>query len=203
MVALMSEKPHNGAAAHGSSDGSLVRRLKDGCEDAAKQLYIRYAKRLRSLARNKSSTKLARRMDAEDIVQSVFRIFFAGAKGGLYDVPDGEDLWKLLLAIALNKIRDVNSYHRAAKRDVRITAELERLAPATDTDDEEFAVSFLRMVVNDTLKRLSPAERQMIELRMDGYDMDEMCARLHRSKRTVERILQQARVRLKQEFDED
>ena len=86
---------------------------------------------------------------------------------------------------------------------MRITAELERLAPLTDTDDEEFAVSFLRLVVNDTLKRLSPAERQMIELRMDGYDMDEMCARLHRSKRTVERILQQARARLKQEFDED
>ena len=119
----MTEQPRDGSTANGASDGSLVRRLKGGSEDAATQLYTRYANRLRALARANTSAQLARRVDAEDIVQSVFRIFFAGASRGMYDVPAGEDLWKLLLVIALNKIRGESVYHQAAKRDVRVTAE--------------------------------------------------------------------------------
>src|SRR5205823_9703271 len=122
------------------SDRSLLRRLRSGSEDAATQLYRRYAHRLRALARANTSTQLARRVDAEDIVQSVFRIFFTAASQGLYDVPAGEDLWKLLLVIALNKIRAEGVFHQAAKRDVRATAELDRLDPAAEPEgDDEFA----------------------------------------------------------------
>src|SRR3954470_24029280 len=87
------------------SDGSLLRRLRVGSEDAATALYLRYASRLRHLTAANTSPQLARRVDADDIVQSVFRAFFDGAGQGLYDVPAGEDLWKLLVVIALNKIR--------------------------------------------------------------------------------------------------
>src|SRR5436189_5093408 len=107
------------------SDHSLLRRLRGGSEDAAAQLYRRYAHRLRALARANTSAQLARRVDAEDIVQSVFRIFFAGASQGLYDVPAGDDLWKLLLVIALNKIRAEGVFHQAAKRDIRATADMD------------------------------------------------------------------------------
>ncbi len=200
----MTEQPQDGTSANGASDSSLVRRFKSGSEDAATQLYTRYAKRLRALARTKTSAQLARRVDAEDIVQSVFRIFFAGASRGMYDVPAGEDLWKLLLVIALNKIRGASVFHNAAKRDVRNTAELERLEPTAEPEDgEEFAASFLRLVVNDTLERLPPAERLMLELRMEGYDVGEIADRVGRSKRTVERTLQQARTRLKEVLDEE
>jgi RNA polymerase sigma-70 factor (ECF subfamily) len=200
----MTEQPLDGKAANRASDGSLVRRLRGGSEDAATQLYTRYAKRLRALARANTSAQLARRVDAEDIVQSVFRIFFAGASKGLYDVPAGDDLWKLLLVIALNKIRGASVFHNAAKRDVRVTADLERLEPTAEPEnEEEFTANFLRLVVNDTLERLPPAERRMLELRMDGYDVTEIAARVSRSKRTVERTLQQARTRLKQVLDED
>jgi len=200
----MTDQPHDGKIPSRVSDGSLIRRLRDGSEDAATQLYTRYAKRLRALAKTKTSGQLARRVDAEDIVQSVFRIFFAGAKGGLYDIPDGDDLWKLLLVIALNKIRGASDFHNAAKRDIRATADLERLEPTAEPEyEEKFAASFLRLVVRDTLERLPPPERQMLELRMEGYDVVEMSARTGKSKRTVERTLQQARARLKQVLDED
>jgi RNA polymerase sigma-70 factor (ECF subfamily) len=200
----MTEQPKDGRAADSVSDGSLVRRLRGGSEDAATKLYTRYAQRLRALARANTSAQLARRVDAEDIVQSVFRIFFTGASRGLYDVPAGEDLWKLLLVIALNKIRGESVFHHAAKRDVRATAELDRLEPAAEPEDgEESAVIFLRLVVKDTLERLPPAERQMLELRMEGFDVAEIADRVSRSKRTVERTLQQARTRLKQVLDED
>ena len=61
---------------------------------------------------------LASRVDPEDIVQSVFRSFFQRAITDAYSVPAGQDLWKLLLTIALNKVRSQGVYHRAAKRDV-------------------------------------------------------------------------------------
>ena len=191
-------------AADAPSDRSLLRRLRGGSEDAATQLYRRYAHRLRALARANTSAHLARRVDAEDIVQSVFRIFFAAATQGLYDVPAGEDLWKLLLVIALNKIRAEGVFHQAAKRDVRATAELSRIDPAAEPDDgDDFATSFLRLVVKDTLERMPPLERQALELRMEGYEVAEIADRVGRSKRTVERCLQQARTRLKSLLDED
>jgi RNA polymerase sigma-70 factor (ECF subfamily) len=192
------------APADAPSDRSLLRRLQGGSEDAATQLYRRYAHRLRALARAKTSTHLARRVDAEDIVQSVFRIFFAGASQGLYDVPAGEDLWRLLLVIALNKVRDAGAFHQAAKRDIRATTDLGRLdAAAEPEDDDEFATSFLRLVVRDTLERLTETERRVLELRLEGYDLAEIGRLVGRSKRTVERCLQQARNRLKSLLDED
>src|SRR3954451_16216202 len=123
-----------GPVSDAPSNRSLLRRLRGGSEDAATQLYRRYAHRLRALARANTSAHLARRVDAEDIVQSVFRIFFTAASQGLYDVPAGEDLWKLLLVIALNKIRAEGVFHQAAKRDIRTTAELE---PGAEPEDSE------------------------------------------------------------------
>src|SRR5690349_20841483 len=89
----------------GPSDGSLLARVREGSQDAAAALYHRYAQRLLALARAKCGDDLAARVDAEDIVQSVFGSFFRGARQGYYDVPSGEEMWGLLLVIGLNKIR--------------------------------------------------------------------------------------------------
>ena len=45
--------------------------------------------------------------------------FFRKAGSGDYEVPHGEDLWKLFLVMALNKVRAKGAFHRAAKRDIR------------------------------------------------------------------------------------
>src|SRR5919199_1055829 len=108
------------------SDRRLLERFQKGDREAAGLLYARYADRLRALTRRKSSSALACRLDPDDIVQSVFRNFFHAAQEGGYDVPPGEDLWKLLLVIALNKIRARGTFHRAAKRDVRRTRRMLR-----------------------------------------------------------------------------
>src|SRR5262249_3618200 len=103
------------------SDRSLLERLRQGSEGAAELLYARYAQRLRDLARAQCSPDLARRVEVDDIVQSVFGSFFRGASQGYYSLPAGEELWKLFLVISLNKIRAKGAYHRAAKRDARRT----------------------------------------------------------------------------------
>jgi RNA polymerase sigma-70 factor, ECF subfamily len=178
-----------------SSDHALLQRFRRGQSDAATVLYVRYAKRLNALARSKCSPALAHRVEPEDIVQSVFRSFFRKAADGLYDVPEGEDLWKLFLVITLNKIYAKSVFHHARKRDVRLTvntADIDESALGRDEPDDQ-ALAELQMVVEEILSRLSDLGRQMVELRIQGFEVAEIAQMTVRSKRTVERTLQQFR----------
>ncbi len=179
------------------SDRSLLQRFRRGSQDAATQLYLRYAARLRALAQTHCSPDLAPRVDVDDIVQSVFGSFFRGASQGYYDVPAGEELWRLFLVIALNKIRAKGAFHRAAKRDVRLTAGSEWLdrSEAAHPHDEA-AYQHLHLVIEEALDRLPPEFKEMVELRIEGYEVVEIARKTGRSKRTVERILQEARRQL-------
>lgn len=185
------------------SDRSLLHRFRRGDQDAATQLYLRYAKRLRALAKAQCSPDLARCVDAEDIVQSVFRSFFRGASRGYYDVPIGEELWKLFLVIALNKIRAQGAFHRAAKRDVRLTSGGSDGAMEAEARQDETPYIFLQMVVDETLEPLPEQHQSIVELRIEGYEVAEIAEKTKRSKRTVERVLQQFREKLKAHLHEN
>ncbi|MBY0523976.1 MAG: sigma-70 family RNA polymerase sigma factor [Gemmataceae bacterium] len=195
-----SEDPRRNSsrAPNDPSDSSLLRRLRDGNQDAATQLYLRYADRLRILTRAECSPDLARRVDVDDIVQSVFSSFFRGVGQGYYEVPHGDELWKLFLVIALNKIRAKGAFHRAAKRDVRLTAGSELLENWVPTEHEstEMAHTFLRMVIDEALEAVSEVQKRMIQLRIEGHEVAEIAVQTQRSKRTVERVLQEFRTKL-------
>lgn len=179
------------------SDRSLLRRFRQGQPDAATALYLRYARRLRALATRQFSSDLARRLDPDDIVQSVFRTFFRRAAAGQYNVPQGEELWKLFLVIALNKIRAAGAFHRAAKRDVRVTSggDALRRADASIGENAE-ALSILEIVIDEILGQLPPGHREIVELRVQGYEVAQIAERARRAKRSVERVLQEFRKQL-------
>jgi RNA polymerase sigma-70 factor (ECF subfamily) len=176
----------------------LLRRIRGGEQDAATALYVRYAQRLQALAKAKTSPALAARIDPEDVVQSVFRTFFRRASEGHYDVPEGDELWKLFLVISLNKIRTLAGFHRAAKRDVSSTVGLEHSesAVAAHHGSQEEALRTLEMIIDETLGDLPEAQREMIRLRSEGHGVTEIAETTRRSKRSVERVLQQFRNRL-------
>lgn len=187
----------------GPSDGSLLRNFRRGDQEAAKLLYLRYAERLRALARSRSSPDLARRVDDDDIVQSVFGSFFRGVIHGSYDVPAGEEIWNLFLVITLNKIRAKGAYHRASKRDVRITAGGEAVDHIADElASDQQAYTLLTMSIDEALNGLATQLQQVIRLRMEGYEVAEIAQTLQRSKRSVERLLQDGRIRLGGLLDE-
>jgi RNA polymerase sigma-70 factor (ECF subfamily) len=186
------------------SDRSLLRRFQGGQPDAATALYLRYAERLRLLAAGQCAPDLAPRVDPEDIVQSVFRTFFRRAAQGQYDVPEGEDLWRLFLVIALHKIRSAATFHRAAKRDVRATATgLPGAATGRLTAPDETALATLRLVIDELLDALPPSLRVLVELRVEGHEVEEIARRAQRSRRSVERALQEFRTRLSALIRED
>lgn len=187
---MPNENPTN---SHCFSDASLLVRFQAGEDDAATALYIRYAQRLIELADRNTGDDLSIRVDAEDIVQSVFRTFFRRVSDGHYMIPEGEELWKLLLVIALNKVRLIAEHHRRGKRDVGHTKPIgdQDLGQATDTSE------VLRLTLDDVLATLPKSHREVIHLRIDGYEIAEIASRVSVSRRSVERILQSFRGRLR------
>jgi RNA polymerase sigma-70 factor (ECF subfamily) len=187
------------------NDHDLLWRARDGDQDAARQLYFRYAKRLNRLVERQCSAGLARRAGVEDIVQSVFGSFFRRIRRGSYDVPDGDDLWKLLLVIALHKIRKRAAYHHAAKRDAHRTTGGEaawrhlELRP----DDGQSRDGYFVLVVEEILEQLAPQAREMVRLRIDGHEIGEVARKMGRSRRTVERTLQEIRLKMGQLLREE
>lgn len=178
------------------SDGSLLRRLQRGTADAATLLYFRYADQLLSLAAARLGDDLGPRLGPDDIVQSVFRTFFRRAALGQFEVPQGEDLWKLLLVIALNKIRNAADHHRAARRDTRRTPQVTGFVPDVGDGAADSALLCLRLTVEETLERLPPPYRAIVERRIEGYEVAEIATLVGRSKRSVERALQEFRTKL-------
>jgi RNA polymerase sigma-70 factor (ECF subfamily) len=186
------------------SDRSLLRRLRRGEDDAATALYLRYAHRLLALTRTQASAELARQTQPEDIVQSVFLSFFRKAAGGMYDVPEGEELWNLLLVITLNKIRAKGNYFRARKRDAR-----RNLGPEIPEGDsaaaapDEAAFAELQAVIHDLLADLPAKSAEIVEMRIAGNEVAEIARKSKRSLRTVERTLQDFRSQLSAMLQEE
>jgi RNA polymerase sigma-70 factor (ECF subfamily) len=192
-----SEMPSATPIKAGRTDRSLLRRLRSGEQDAATALYMRYARRLQAVARTQTSAALASRFDPEDVVQSVFRTFFRRATAGQYDVPEGEELWNLLLVISLNKIRALATFHKAAKRSATTTLSLMAAdSPGAQQAAPENALQILEMVIDEALAELPESQRAIIRLRIEGHAVDEIAGATRRSKRTVERALQQFRTLL-------
>lgn len=188
-----------------TSDGSLLRNYRAGSQEAATELYKRYSMRLRRLAKNNFTANLARRLDVDDVVQSVFRRFFAAVDKGNYELPSGEDLWALLMVITLNRVRLAENYHRAVKRDVRVTQEDGGLLVNNQPDlrADDVGRSEMREMVREALEQLPDQHREMVELRLQGHEVSDIAQHLTRSKRTVERVLQQARDHLRTILERD
>jgi RNA polymerase sigma-70 factor, ECF subfamily len=180
------------------SDHSLLRRFRDREIDAPTLLYQRYARRLRRVVARQSSPALSARVDHEDIVQSVFCDFFQGAAEGRYDVHEGEEIWKLLLVMTLNKIRRVGNFHRAGCRDIRRTTGgvTHDRAVESESGRDESTLTVLHMVIDEAFEILPPGQRSIVEMRVEGYEIAEIAERTRRSKRTVQRVLQEFRQRL-------
>jgi RNA polymerase sigma-70 factor, ECF subfamily len=191
-------QPFDDSEASDLSDADLLRLLQAGEKSAAVEIYERYAQRLLRLANKNSSEQLARRVAPEDIVQSVFRTFFRRATEGHYELPDGDELWKLFLVISLNKMRKKAVFHNAAKRDIGRTQSI----GSSQISGPEAPSDVLRMTIDEMISTLPEEHQGIIRDRIHGYEITEIAARNLVSRRTTERILQNFRSRLLEELSE-
>jgi RNA polymerase sigma factor (sigma-70 family) len=187
----------------------LLARWRDGDQAAATELFRRYAERMLALARSRLSDWLARHVDPEDVVQSAFRSFFTDARAGRYALRRSGDLWRLLVAITLHKLRRQAERHtagkRAAAREQRFEGEggLSGLhVPLPDRGPTPAEAAALADTLEHVLRGLEPLRRRMVELRLQGHGLDEIAADAGRSERTVRRLLEQVKERLRREYQE-
>ncbi len=181
----------------------LLTRWQAGDQQAAEELFRRYADRLIALARGRLSVKLAGRVDPEDVVQSAYRSFFADARAARYNVERGGDLWRLLVSITLHKLQDQVDRHTAEKRSI----DAERRFGSEDSligirpqmlsrDPSPIEAAILSDEVEQVMRRLQPVERRMLELRLQGYNLEEIAQAMDCSERTAIRVLKRVKQQL-------
>ncbi len=182
----------------------LVDRCRTGDPEAARLLFERYVDRLVAVARRRLSQPLTSRVDPEDIVQSVFRTFFGRLKGGQFQLDQQNDLCKLLVRITVNKTLRQVAFQKAAKRDPGqeahpSDADHEQVLQllAREPDPEE-AVAFLDQLEH-FLAQLSPEERRILEMRVQGYSNEDICKELGIYDRKIRRVLERIRGLVEQE----
>jgi len=174
------------------SDASLLRRFRAGDDDAASALCSRYSSRLVELAKQSAGSDLLIRVDAEDIVQSAFGAFFHRVSIGHYLVEEGEELWKLLLVIVLNKVRMAGKHHRAAKRNIARTRSI-----FGDFSSAAEPATVLRMTIDDLLQPLPDSYQRIVHARIQGFQITEIADQVAIPCRTVERVLHSFRRQLR------
>ncbi len=185
----------------------LARASKDD-QSAAQVLVERYMARLVALVRVRLARRLARRVDAEDVVLSAWRSFFVGARQGKWTpacASDVDQLWPLLVTITLRKLSHQatrqNAQRRSAEREESISKLNEAGLFADDPTPEQAAT--LLEELEQFLAELSPAEQRVISLRLQGGDTDAIACECDCSPRTVRRILHQAQKTLQRRQGND
>jgi len=183
-------------AGHPSFD-DLMTNLRGGQNDAAAQLFQRFANRLIVLARKQLDPKILQKVDPEDVMQSVFRSFLARtAAGQLGEFNTWDNLWAILVVMTRRKCGRRTDYYHAACRDVR------REAPAASTEaenasdvaipDEEptpHEAAVLAETVELLLSDLQGRQREILTLSLQGYTPVEISDQLGCTERTVYRVL--------------
>jgi RNA polymerase sigma-70 factor (ECF subfamily) len=178
------------------SDQSLVQRIREGDDDAATLFYERYAGRVMGFVQTQASGRLKQQVEPEDLVQSIFKSVFRGMESRGYDAPQGGTLWQLIAVVAIHKVRKNAARRNAAKRDARRTQSLDSVDDINGSETE--STQEMELAVREAITSLSAQEQAVVNLRLQGYSVEEIAEKLERSQRTVERRLQQAREALSQ-----
>lgn len=193
-------------AIENQSNAELLAQWKSGNQLAATLLTDRYMQRLTALARSRLSRKLSRRLDADDIVLSAWRSFFIAARHSRILVPDDDNLWPLLVTMTLRKLQRQVQRHQSEKRSIGLEV------PFDDTDAWQSIVSKdptpdeaaqLTLDVESLMATLSPSEREVLTLRLQGEDFQSIATRRNCSERTVRRDIQKIRSHLIAHFGLD
>ena len=130
------------------TDQELLGRLSRGDESAAEEIFERYSRRTWKLAENQIAQRLKPRFDGDDVVQSVFRTFLRHSREGSFQIGATESLWKLLSAIARNKISERVAFHAAQRR---ATGREQSLVPEADDSRTDGILADMQPRLDDAL----------------------------------------------------
>ncbi|MCA9072745.1 MAG: sigma-70 family RNA polymerase sigma factor, partial [Planctomycetaceae bacterium] len=168
------------------SDIELVERWRNGDEYAAEVLHNRYVAKLLNLVGRHLANRFNPRLGADDVVQSVFGSFFHGTKEGRYEFECENDFWKLLLTIALNKVRNSVRHHQTQRRDLSKEAFSTNTVGADGliaslSSPKRVARDYLEFIecLDELLEHLDPQEQDLIRYQIEGFTQKEIAQKLN------------------------
>jgi RNA polymerase sigma-70 factor (ECF subfamily) len=187
-----------------SADDSFVKlmvRLRNRDDDAAAAVFHRYAARLIALARSRLGPEVRQKVDPEDVLQSVYRSFFVRQQDGQIDLEGWDNLWSMLALITLRKCANQVAHFRAECRDVRREVgagpQADPVCEVLSGDPSPSEAAVLTEVVEQVLHGLEGRDREIVTLHLQGYSIPEISAQVEWAERTVHRILERVRKRLR------
>lgn len=154
----------------------MIERVRAGNEQAAAELVRRYEPLVRREVRmHLEDARLRRMFDSMDVVQSVLASFFIRAAAGQYDLESPEQLTRLLVQMARNKLASAARRQYRRCRDMRRTeadhAVLQAVAAAELGPSDAFANQELLDALREQLTR---EEHQIADLRAEGRSWEEV-----------------------------
>ena len=179
----------------------FVSGLQARDDAAARRLFSRFTRQLIALALRRIDAGLRHRVDAEDVVQSAYKSFFARYNPGNLEGESWSSLWGLLALITVRKCAERAAYHRAGCRNAAREVPRPRGEevpwpgpPGREPTPVEAAV--LAETVKQLFARLDEEERPVLELSLQGHTTREISERLGRAERTVRLLREGIRHRL-------
>lgn len=148
----------------------LIQRLRGGDQEAANSLVRRFEPEVRRFVRFRLTSLAMRRLiDSVDVSQSVLAKFFVELEKGTIEVASPDQLRRLLITMARNKLYDhartQNSVKRNPRRVDATPGAIERVTDPLSTPSEEFDAAEL---VEAVRARLSPDELYLLNQRLSG-----------------------------------
>ena len=168
-------------------------RLRRGCSKG-------FATQLAFFARQNLHRQLRQKIDPEDIVPSVFRIFFRRNVAGEFLLSDWEVLWGLLGDDCLRKCCSQVDCHGAARCDYRRKLALDDVDSSphaahlpADVPTASEAAAFLE-TMELLMRELDARGKQVLLLRLKDYSVRGISSRSEWTQRTVFRTLETLKV---------
>jgi RNA polymerase sigma-70 factor (ECF subfamily) len=173
----------------------LLARVRAGDQRAATDLVRQLEPELRRAVRVRlGDPRLRRVVDSVDICQSVLANFFVRVRLGEFDLAQPEQLLRLLLVMARNKLQDRARRNQAQKRDQRriegqADGDLDALA---GTAPEPGQVVAWRDLLQEVRRLLTDEERQLADRRAEGLEWPEIAAQVGGQPDTLRKQLNRA-----------
>jgi RNA polymerase sigma factor (sigma-70 family) len=179
----------------------LMMGVRRGDVQASEQLFRQFESQVRLEVRLRlRDPRLRRRIDEDDVCQSVLLSFFVRVRLGEYDVSTPNELVRLLAGMARNKLAEQIRRHSADCRDFRRTegmAGAEAVAARTASPSQVASGQELLLEVR---ARLSKEEQSIANLRGEGRTWAEVAWELGGTADARRMQLQRAADRVGQEL---
>jgi RNA polymerase sigma-70 factor (ECF subfamily) len=147
----------------------LVRRVRAGNEAASAELVRRYEPAIRIAVQARlTDPNLRRVLDSMDICQSVLGNFFVRAAAGEFQLDSPEQLIKLLVTMARNRLTDHAKRQQAARRDYRRNEQINHDAEFADNGPSPSAELVAKEMLQAFQGKLSAQERYLADQRALG-----------------------------------